>query len=157
MADPAVPPWQLVQWPAQERKALAEEIARQMEDYNRHAGLVDHWRCEIGCGGWVKVDWVRIVDEVIKFVELETSPQYAAGVAEGRRQAAEDLERAAAEQLAEAKRRRELMRFPSDRPGWLGSGQPWPCGRCGREVDDEDPHECVIKAAAEPVGEHSHG
>lgn len=37
-------------------------------------------------------------------------------------------------------------RYPTDRPRWLGTGQPWPCGRCGREVDDEDPHTCVPQA-----------
>lgn len=34
------------------------------------------------------------------------------------------------------------MRYPADRPGWLGRFQPWPCGRCGTEQDDDEPHDC---------------
>lgn len=43
------------------------------------------------------------------------------------------------------------MRYPADRPGWLGPGQPWPCGRCGREEDDETKHDCQPKDAPEPA------
>ncbi len=41
------------------------------------------------------------------------------------------------------------MRLPQGRPGWLGEYQPWPCGRCGDEVDDADRHDC--QPPAEPV------
>lgn len=41
------------------------------------------------------------------------------------------------------------QRWPTDRPGWLGTGQPWPCGRCGREVDDESSHTCVTVSQEE--------
>lgn len=34
------------------------------------------------------------------------------------------------------------MRYPEGRLGWLGPGQPWPCGRCGNEADGEDRHDC---------------
>jgi hypothetical protein len=34
------------------------------------------------------------------------------------------------------------MRYPTNRPGWLGEGQPWPCGRCGKEEDNLDKHAC---------------
>lgn len=34
------------------------------------------------------------------------------------------------------------MRYPQDRPGFLGEGQPWPCGRCGKEEDDLSQHDC---------------
>lgn len=33
-------------------------------------------------------------------------------------------------------------RFPTNRPGWLGDYQPWPCGRCGKDVDASERHEC---------------
>lgn len=33
-------------------------------------------------------------------------------------------------------------RYPDGRPGWLGEWQPWPCGRCGREVDGAEKHAC---------------
>ena len=36
------------------------------------------------------------------------------------------------------------MLYPADRPRWLGEFQPWPCGRCGREVDDSERHRCVL-------------
>lgn len=36
------------------------------------------------------------------------------------------------------------MRYPSDRPGWLGEFQPWPCGRCRKEVDDDSKHDCQL-------------
>lgn len=35
-----------------------------------------------------------------------------------------------------------VLRRPARRPGWLGEYQPWPCGRCGREVDDSAQHYC---------------
>ena len=38
-------------------------------------------------------------------------------------------------------------RFPEGRPSWLGEWQPYPCGRCGREVDDVAPHECAERVA----------
>ncbi len=50
-------------------------------------------------------------------------------------QAVEALERDRFSRLAD-------LRYPEDRPIWLGTGQPWPCGRCGNEVDEETPHEC---------------
>jgi hypothetical protein len=36
------------------------------------------------------------------------------------------------------------MRYPSDRPGWLGEFQPFPCGRCLQEVDDDSKHDCQL-------------
>jgi hypothetical protein len=41
------------------------------------------------------------------------------------------------------------MRYPTGRPGFLGEYQPWPCGRCGNEVDDSERHDC--QPTAEPV------
>lgn len=34
-------------------------------------------------------------------------------------------------------------RYPYNRPYWVGQWQPWPCGRCAKEVDNVDPHECA--------------
>lgn len=48
----------------------------------------------------------------------------------------------AAERAAELLKARNLLRYPAGRPYWLGMYQPWPCGRCGREVDDSEPHAC---------------
>lgn len=33
-------------------------------------------------------------------------------------------------------------RYPANRPNWLGTWQPWPCGRCGKEVDNAEAHDC---------------
>lgn len=33
--------------------------------------------------------------------------------------------------------------YPTGRPSWLGTYQSWPCGRCGDEHDDSEPHNCV--------------
>jgi len=44
---------------------------------------------------------------------------------------------------------RRDMRYPTGRPGWLGTYQPWPCGRCGKEEDAADPHDC--QPPTEPV------
>jgi len=85
--DSTAPPWPPAQRSPEELKSLAEQVARNLEDYNRRACLVNWWKCEMSCAAWVKVDWLKIVEGVIGFVDLETSPQYAAGVAEGRRQA----------------------------------------------------------------------
>lgn len=48
---------------------------------------------------------------------------------------------------SEASGQRDDMRYPAGRPGWLGSAQPWPCGRCGTEADDEERHPCRAKEA----------
>lgn len=34
------------------------------------------------------------------------------------------------------------MQYPANRPGWLGEWQPYPCGRCGKDVDDTEKHPC---------------
>ena len=43
-------------------------------------------------------------------------------------------------------------RYPADRPGWLSEYQEWPCGRCGREVDASEPHECMPGAPCDECG-----
>lgn len=48
-----------------------------------------------------------------------------------------------AEELTEKWEREDRLKFPTKRPGWLGFGQPWPCGDCGKEVDDEERHVCL--------------
>lgn len=37
----------------------------------------------------------------------------------------------------------EEQRYPEGRPYWLGEYQPWPCERCGTEVDAHELHRCV--------------
>lgn len=57
------------------------------------------------------------------------------------------------------------QRFPTDRPGWLGEWQSWPCGRCGREVSDAVQHDCQVTPAEDnssiigdgPMGERIWG
>lgn len=34
------------------------------------------------------------------------------------------------------------LRYPTDRPRWLGVWQPWPCSRCGKEESNGEPHDC---------------
>lgn len=51
-----------------------------------------------------------------------------------------------AEKLSEEWAKRDRMRYPLDRPRWLGEWQPWPCGRCGKQVDNAEPHECEAQA-----------
>lgn len=51
----------------------------------------------------------------------------------------------------------DVMRYPSKRPGWLGRDQPYPCGRCGQEEDDAEPHECVPPPQGRPQGAVSPG
>ena len=51
--------------------------------------------------------------------------------------------------------RADATRYPSNRPNWLGRDQPYPCGRCGREEDDAEPHECVPVAVDAAAGASS--
>ncbi len=50
----------------------------------------------------------------------------------------------------------EDLRYPANRPGWLGTYQSWPCGRCGRDVDDSQKHQCSPTDPAEGGGVDSH-
>jgi len=34
------------------------------------------------------------------------------------------------------------LRYPAERPAWLGTWQPWPCARCMTEQDASEPHRC---------------
>ncbi len=54
--------------------------------------------------------------------------------------------------VAAALAREKRMRYPEGRPGWLGTWQTWPCGRCGRDVDDAGPHDCVAREEVAPRG-----
>lgn len=61
------------------------------------------------------------------------------------------VEDKASEKIAELRQRlaEQALRYPTERPSWLGMYQPWPCGRCGREVDDSEPHACRPTVAQE--------
>lgn len=65
------------------------------------------------------------------------------------------VEGKASERLAELRQRlaEQALRYPVDRPGWLGMYQPWPCGRCGREVDDSELHACLPDPASPAAAE----
>lgn len=69
---------------------------------------------------------------------------YRAGFEAGARNARALWETHGAEQDAP-------MLFPANRPAWLGDFQSWPCGRCGRDVDDSKKHRCApVQTPEEP-------
>lgn len=54
------------------------------------------------------------------------------------------------EELSEKWAKQSRMRYPTGRPGFLGTWQPWPCSSCGQSVDDAETHECVPSKETPP-------